>query len=271
MNAILTLNGVPASADDLRLPLANNYGHFTALRVERGTVRGLDLHLQRLQQGTRELFGSDLDTQQVRDWLRAAVGAELRELSVRINVFSRRFDRAHPAAPAVPDVLIAVAAAAPAPPPAPLRLKSYTYQRELPHIKHVGTFPLFHYRASAQRAGFDDALFVAADGRVAEASIWNIGFVRGSGDGMRVVWPAAPQLDGVGMRLLQAGMAQLGVDSSTAPVRLADLETFRAAFLTNASTIARPVARIDATPFASDAALAAMLRRCHEMNQAQPL
>lgn len=269
--ARMHLNGEPAAADDLRLAIANNYGHFTALRVRQGAVRGLGLHLDRLQQATRELFASDLDRERVRGWLRQAVAGEEGELSVRVNVFSRRFDRAHPAAPAAPDVLISVAAAPAAAEQPAVRLKSFRYQRELPHIKHVGTFPLFHLRAAAQQARFDDALFVGADGLISEASIWNIGFASGSGEATRIVWPKAPQLDGVGMRLLQAGLAKKGIASVTQPVRLSELGAFRAAFLTNAGTTAQLVGAIDATEFARNTALLALLARCHEANPLEPL
>lgn len=269
--ARMELNGVPATADDLRLALANNYGHFTALRVQRGEVRGLGMHLDRLQQATRELFAGELDRERVRGWLRQAVGAEQRELSVRINVFSRRFDRARPAAPAAPDVLVSVAPAPPAAAPSALRLKSFRYQREMPHIKHVGTFPLFHFRALAQRAACDDALFVGADGLIAEASIWNIGFASGSGDATRIVWPRAPQLDGVGMRVLQAGLAKKGIASVTQPVRLSEVGAFRAAFVTNASTVAQLVTHIDGTEFVRNTALQALLTRCHDAVPAEPI
>src|SRR5512142_2271996 len=104
MRTVLTLNGVSATADDLRLALASNYGHFTAMRVTDGAVRGLDLHLQRLAKATRELFASELDAAQTRRWLREAVAGLDGELAVRINVFSRAFDRGRPGAPAAPDV-----------------------------------------------------------------------------------------------------------------------------------------------------------------------
>jgi len=263
----LELNGQPAAADDLRLLVANNYGHFTALRVIDGAARGLDLHLERLERGTRELFGSMLDRERVRAWLRQAVGAARGELSVRINVFSRAFDRARPGAAAQPDVLISVAAAPQTREAKAVRLKTFVYCRELPHLKHVGTFPLFHFRAAAQRAGFDDALFVDSGGAISEASIWNIGFFDDSG----IVWPQAPQLDGVGMRLLQAGASKLGVSSAARPVRLGEVATFRAAFLTNAARVAQPVASIDGVAFANSPELFALLEHCYSSNPAQAL
>ena len=271
MSPTLTINGEPAQAADLRLLLTNNYGHFTAMRVEHGGVRGLDLHLQRLALGTRALFDSELDLAQVRLWLRQIVGSEQRVQSLRINVFSRHFDRAHPAAAVAPDVLISVAAAPARSDHTPLRLKSFRYARELPHVKHVGTFPLFHYRALAQRAGFDDALFIAADSLIAEASVWNIGFVENAGDATRIVWPRAPQLDGIGMRLLQAGAAKLGIASTSEPVPLAAISRYQAAFVTNANTVARAVASIDDTPFVHDEPLMNLLQRCHDANAVETL
>jgi branched-subunit amino acid aminotransferase/4-amino-4-deoxychorismate lyase len=268
---VIQLNGVAATADDLRLLAANNYGHFTAMRVEQGGVRGLDLHMERLAQGTRELFSSELDRAQVRAWLRQIVGGEQRELAVRITVFSRQFDRAHPAACAAPDVLISAVTAPPRTDHAPLRLNSFRYSRELPHIKHVGTFPLFHYRALAQQAGFDDALFAGDGELVSEASIWNIGFVSGRADAPQIVWPQAPQLDGIGMQLLRTGLAKLGIASRCEPIALADLRRYRAAFVTNANTVARPVACIDERSFAADNATMQLLQRCHESNLLQPL
>src|SRR5262249_47923313 len=135
MNARLTINGEPAQADDLRIPIATNYGHFTSMRVEDGCVRGLDLHLQRLDTSTRCLSGHPLDGETLRGWLRDAVGDEQSALSVRINVFSRAYNRERPADTAKPDVLIAVSGA-PASSVRPLRVKSFVYERDASLVKH---------------------------------------------------------------------------------------------------------------------------------------
>ncbi|MDR3388643.1 MAG: aminotransferase class IV family protein [Rudaea sp.] len=257
----IELNGIAARAEDLRTLVQTNYGHFTSMQVRDCRVRGLNLHLDRLVGATHELFGCGLDRERVRDCLRHAIAADARPLSLRVNVFSRTLDRAQMAMPSAADVLVIVGAAA-MPTTAPLRLKSFRYQRDTPTIKHVGTFPLFHRRRLAQRAGFDDALFVAADGGICEASVWNIGFH----DGRGVVWPDGPQLNGIGMRLLQAGLARCGVPSVTRPVLMREIAGFRATFLTNSTTIACPVSRIDNIEFPSDGALTTMLESCHETN-----
>lgn len=239
------LNGQPAALDDLRLLAVQNYGHFTSMQVRGGAVRGLDLHLERLQRATRELFGHALDPGATRGWMRQAV-AGAAELSLRVNVFSRQFDRERPLAPAAPDVLVTTAPARASASP-PLRVGSVRYQREAPHIKHVGTFGLFHQRRLAQSRGYDDALFVTADGAVSEGSIWNVGFF----DGERVIWPEAPMLEGVSMQLLQAGLRETGVDSVVRRVDLAEIADFRAAFFTNSGCAVQPIAAIDGKVFAA--------------------
>ncbi|TLY52786.1 MAG: hypothetical protein E6K53_03090, partial [Gammaproteobacteria bacterium] len=222
-----------------------------------------DLHLDRLDAATRELFGTTLDRERVRGYLRHAI-ADARDLSLRVSVFSRAFDREHPANAVEPDVLITASE------PrrvslAPLRVKSFAYARDAAAIKHIGTFPLFHYRRLAQQAGYDDALFADATGRISEGSIWNIGFVEAQG----VIWPNAPQLAGTGMQLLQAGLARAGVASVTRAIHLHELGNYRAAFFSNAAVPVRPIASVDERSFEVDDQVFAMLTRCYESNPLQ--
>lgn len=264
--ARIELNGAPASADDLRHLVQTNYGHFSAMRVENGGVRGLDLHLARIESATRELFGSALDRDRVRSCLRHAVAGRTGLLALRVNVFSRALDRDRLVEPVEPDILVTVAPVARAPSRA-LRVKSFEFTRTLPHIKHVGTFPLFHHRRLAQQAGFDDAVFVDEAGNVEEGSIWNIGFFDGNG----VIWPDAPQLTGVSMQLLQAGLTRRGLASSTQRIALGDIGRFHSAFFTNSSTAVRMISVIDSAAFDVDAFLEARLRECHDGNPLQSL
>jgi branched-subunit amino acid aminotransferase/4-amino-4-deoxychorismate lyase len=264
--SVLTINGEPAKADDLRWPVATNYGHFTSMRVSAGCVRGLDLHLQRLDASTRFLFDHPLDIEKVRRWLHDALGGDESELSVRINVFSRAYNRERPADAAKPDVLISVSNA-PALSVQPLRVKSFAYERDVPQVKHVGTFALFHHRRLAQQAGFDDALFVDRDGNVSEGSVWNVAFF----DGQRIVWPKARQLEGVSKQLLKRGLAQRGVDSIDANVPLSLIGDFQAAFFTNSAQPVRFIASIDDVAFAGDERLATLLAACYDSNPPQTI
>lgn len=247
------LNGAPAGIDDLRAVALVNYGHFTAMQVRAGRVRGLGLHLQRLQDATQELFGHALDLAAVRGWMRRVAG-DGGDLSLRVNVFSHRLDRDRPGRPAVPDVLV-TASHARTIAPTPLRVRSVRYAREAPHIKHVGTFALFLHKRKAQVQGYDDALFVDGDAVVSEGTIWNVGFF----DGARVVWPDAPALNGISMQLLKSGLRECGVESVERRVSLDEIGTFRSAFFTNASCTAVPIAAVDAVDLRIDDALMRVL------------
>lgn len=244
---MVLLNGAPADAEPaaLRALAQSNYGHFTALRVRDGAAQGLDLHFERLRRGNAELFGVALDDAGVRGWMRQAAEAG-GDCSMRVVVFSRQFDHRHPAREVEVDVL--VTAAAPAPWVARgLRVRSCRFLRPVPHLKHIGTFPLHHHRRQALLAGWDDALFVDGEGddaRVAEGSVWNIGFWDGTG----VVWPQAPALRGTTERLLQQGLEARGVAQAVRPVGLAELARFRAAFAANANGV-QAIAAIDAVEY----------------------
>jgi 4-amino-4-deoxychorismate lyase len=260
------LNGRPATADELRAVALVNYGHFTTMQASGGGVRGLDLHLARLDAGTRELFGTPLDGDRVRACLRTALAGWNGDAAVRITVLPREFDRERPSRAFAPDVLVTVSAHRRAD-TTPLRLKTFRHERVLPAIKHVGTFALFHHRRLAQLAGFDDALFVDASGAVSEASVWNIGFFDGSG----IVWPVAPQLHGVSMQLIESGLRHRGIATTSRRVALDDLAGFRSAFLSNCGCPVRPVAAIDGIELAIDAELTRMLDGCHASNPPQPI
>lgn len=243
----LELNGAPARSEDLAG--AFGYGHFTAMQVRDGKVRGLDVHLNRLVTSTRRMFASELDTDAVLGYVRQAIQSD-DALSVRVLIFSRAMNWSDPGEPAAPDVLVRTG------PPkehelTPLRLRSVRYERVLPEVKHVGTFGLVHHAREAMLAGYDDALFVDYQGRVSEASIWNVGFL----DSGTVVWPQAPVLDGIAQQLVRKGLDRNGIPQETRDVHPADLPEFDATFLTNSESVGWPVASVDDVelPFAPEA------------------
>jgi branched-subunit amino acid aminotransferase/4-amino-4-deoxychorismate lyase len=136
---------------------------------------------------------------------------------------------------------VMVGAFAPPPPLGPdVRVMPLTYLREAPHLKHVATFGLIRARRAAARAGFDDALFTDADGRVLEGTLWNVGFVRGD----EVTWPDGPKLEGVTRALIAQGLAHVGLCQRTATVMLDDLDGFDHAFLCNSATPAAALVAI---------------------------
>src|SRR5262245_33519000 len=81
------IDGRPAAAADLHVLATVNYGHYTTMQVRGRRVRGLGLHLARLDAATRELFGAPLEHGRVRERLRHALDRD--DASVRITVFGR--------------------------------------------------------------------------------------------------------------------------------------------------------------------------------------
>jgi branched-subunit amino acid aminotransferase/4-amino-4-deoxychorismate lyase len=261
------LNGEPVHLDDPSLLRATSYGHFTSMQVRDGRVRGLDLHLERLDRSSLELFGHGVAHERSRSYLRAALDrADSGDLSIRVNAFSREGAKVRDGIPVKPELLVTLTNPVESSSEPP-RLRAVQHERTLPHVKHTGTFDLVHHWRQARLAGYDDALFVDRSGNVSEASIWNICFVTQG----RVVWPAAAVLPGITMLILQAGLAATGVPTEVLPVPLSDVGSYDAAYLTNSIDPALPVAAIDTTRYAADPATAALLHKAHEAISTQPI
>ncbi|AXI78154.1 aminotransferase class IV family protein [Peterkaempfera bronchialis] len=228
------LNGTPIGLEDLQVLALTNYGHFTSMRVEDGRVRGLSLHLARLVRDCRAVFGVELDVDRVREFARRLVPA-VGACVVRVTVFDPAMDVGQVGSDAHPQVLVTTRPAGPLPLP-PLRVQSVVYTRDLPAVKSVGLFGSLRHRRAAQRAGFDDALFVDTRSVISEGGTWNVGFVK---DG-EVSWPDADCLVGTTMELLRR------VHPSTMDsVRLADLADFDAVFATNIGIGVRAISGVD--------------------------
>lgn len=234
----LWIDGEPASAADLAHQVLFPYGAFTSFRVENGGVRGLGLHLARLEASAIELFGEAVGEARLRELMRGALDGR-RDAWLRVSLFSREIWMREADWSGAPGVMIGLFD-----PPPPLassvRLHPRAYEREAAHLKHVATFGLMRGRRLAKQAGFDDALFVDEDGVISEGTVWNIGFIAGD----RIVWPQGPMLAGVAQALIEANLAAVGLSSETRPVRLHDLGEFDGAFICNSATPACAVTAI---------------------------
>ena len=222
------------------LETVSSSGHFTAMQVRGGKARGVALHMQRLEAANRELFGADLDPDRVRALIRHAL-RDVKDASVRVFLYEGSGQ---------PVTMVTVKQ--PAEIATPQGLMSVRYQRPDAHIKHVAT-DQGHYRRLAHRMGFDDALLTGDAGVVSETSMTNIGFFVDEG----VVWPDAPMLHGITMRLLEVALPAAGTASRRAPVHLSDVASFDGAFLTNARGLAA-VDRVDAQRIPVPAAMTAL-------------
>ena len=261
----ILIDGHPATPDDLTHQALVNYGAYTSFRVENDAVRGLDLHLARLNQAAVELFGESPGETEFRRLMALAV-AGYDACWLRISLFSPEIGHRNPSFFGRLKVMTVVS---PAPPPlaSSVRVTAVPYEREAPHLKHLATFGLIRARRAARAAGFDDALFVDRQGRVSEGTLWNIGFVQGD----RIVWPQAPMLAGVTQAVIQRGMAEAGLTSETRPVSISEIGAFDAAFLCNSATPVCPITAIDGVAFANDPALLAQIEAAWSAQPPQPI
>ena len=261
----ILIDGHPATPEDLAHQALVNYGAYTSFRVEHGAVRGLDLHLARLDQAAVELFGETPGEAEFRRLMAIAVAGR-DACWLRVSLFSPEIGHRNPSFVGWPKVMTVVS-----PPPPPLassvRVTVVSYEREAPHLKHLATFGLIRARRAARAAGLDDALFVDGQGRVSEGTLWNIGFIQGD----RIVWPQAPMLAGVTQAVIQRGLAQVGLASETHLVSLSKIATFDAAFLCNSATPVCPITAIDDVAFANDPALLARIEAAWSAQPPQPI
>lgn len=251
------LDGAPVTPSELQALALVNFGHFTTMRVTRAAVRGRDLHLARLARDARTLFDIALDPALVRTRVRGALADEPDDVVARVTLFDPALPLERTGAPASPRILV-TPRPAPRGPASALRLRSTAYRRDAPRIKHTGLFGALAERRAAQRAGFDDAVFADAEGRLSEGPTWSIGFWDGDG----IVWPEADVLEGVTRSLLGGGARE---------IRLRDLSRMHAAFAANAGTGIRPVASIDDVTWDAGHPALARIAAAYEAIAPQPL
>lgn len=249
------LDGTPATASDLESLALTNYGHFTSMRVDDGTVRGLSLHLARLARDCQAVFNVDLDTSKVRDYIRTAISQQPRLVTVRVTIYDPSMTMGTVGRSPHPQVLVTTRPAGQLSPD-PLTARTARFSRDTATVKHIGLFSQLRHRRQALASGADDVVFVEADGTISEGATWNLGFVDPDG---QVVWPDAPVLAGTTMQLLQ----QAHTDWRCSTIALEHIGQMRAAFATNVSIGVRAVRTIDATRFDVEDPVLDVLRKTY--------
>ncbi|OQS13573.1 branched-chain amino acid aminotransferase [Nocardia donostiensis] len=257
------LDGNPADLDGLAPTAFAGFAHFTAMQVRDGAVRGLDLHLNRLVDASRALFGAALSPDQVRHELRAALTMSPADLSLTVTVFDSNGEFTNEARQPSLHTLIRTAPPANGP-QGPLALALFEHERFMPEIKHVGEGAKTYFMRRARAAGFDDAAFVDRHGHLSEASIWNLAF----SDGDTIVWPDADVLPGTTMGILRRQLAHAGVPQRTQIVRPDDVAAFTGAVVMNSWTPGIAVQRIGDAAVSRSSDLVGSLRAAYE---AEPL
>lgn len=235
-----------------------NYGHFTSMQVRNLGVKGFDLHLERLRAASKELHNADLDILRVHRYLKAAL-AGTENASARIDVFRNM------TAGAPEHIMVTLSDPQPTPAKS-VTLKSVSYQRPVPHIKHAGGFAQIYHQRRVQEAGFSDALLVGKHGEISETAVANLGFIRGG----EIIWPATDALYGITWQLLTRIFAAHKIPSSRGPISLHGLSEFEAAFTTNSHGIT-PISRIDEVALAVENQMLDRVAALYESEPLQPL
>lgn len=237
-------------------------GHFTTFQVRGGRAQGLALHLDRLAAASRELYGSVPGRRAVRSAIGTALaeaGPPAVDCTLRVRVHPPRAGyRGHHLPPGRPDPALRVEADVQAPrhPPAsPIRVRAHAGLRERPGVKHLALDFQRQARRAARAAGFDDALLLAADGRISEGTFWNIVLLDDGG----WVWPDAPALPGITMALLRSQLRRAAAPQRESLVDLSAVAGMQAAFALNSTGIVE-IAAIDGHELRGDARAGASLR-----------
>jgi branched-subunit amino acid aminotransferase/4-amino-4-deoxychorismate lyase len=179
MTAIL--NGISLTLEkELQSLMLYNYGVFTTFLFQGGKVKGLDLHLQRLQADCQALFGSKPSNleikQQLQRFLQEFGSAET--VVIRITVFPQTFSLTHPENINHLNILVTGRIANPIQ-PKPLKLMEVEADRPFPHHKTTTLTVNLYARRIAKQHGYDDALLIHR-GLVTEGTTWNIFFLQGN-------------------------------------------------------------------------------------------
>ncbi len=212
------LDGRTASAEDLG-PLAfSGFGHFTAMQVRNGAIRGLDLHLRRLRNASTEMFGSAHADRVIADRICEAVAGGPTDLSLTVTLFSRTGEFTPRGATDDPAILVRTFPPSDGP-DGPLALDMVVHERPMARIKHVGEATKTLYLRQAVQKGYDDAAYFDRHGRVSEGTIWNLVFW----DGETVIWPKADMLDGVTRQIVSRQLDRLGIRQSHRALKIEGL------------------------------------------------
>jgi branched-subunit amino acid aminotransferase/4-amino-4-deoxychorismate lyase len=258
------IDGVPVSAGHAASLASLSFGHFSTMVVDDLRVRGLQLHLDRLVRDCATVFGAALDPDRVRALLRRAAVRCTRPALLRATVFGPAGSLARPGLgdhpDARPSVLVSTRATPSQADTGPgLRVQTVSYVRDLPAVKHAGTFGQLHQRRQAQLAGFDDALFITGpepDARVCEGPTWNVAMLIDD----ELVWPDDGCLPGVTRELLRPLTGTSDAGWSSRPISRAELPNVRAAFATSAGVGVLPIAEIDGVQIPGDLKLLTRLQ-----------
>ncbi|WP_222546750.1 aminotransferase class IV [Asaia lannensis] len=233
-------------------------GLFETMRLEKGRILRLEAHLRRLAEGASLLQIPLPDTNLLRDALHEVSSANgAMQAALRLTL-TRGVGPRGLLPPAMPETTLLITQAALPAPSGPCRLHFSRYRRDgaspLSRIKHLNYLPQILARMEADKAGYDDALLMSADGcHIAEASAATL--IVSDGETL-----LTPPLDNGALAgtaraaLLESGW---GIERRLTPD---DLRNAQAAWLINSLSV-RAISRIGAHPLPQDAQCQARIER----------
>ena len=248
---------------DGREPVANEllhlamypYGAYTSFVVEHGAIRGLDLHISRLEHASTTLFGSTVENRRIRHAIRQHISYAGENVRMRICLFNPNFDLAAPAATdtisilttSTPDTTVDTTT-----PGAALHVRTTAAVRQLYDVKTISMLDQIVARRQAHIDGFDDVLFIEHD-TVLEGTTWNVTLFNNTT--MTATTPTGALLEGVTAALLGTTATMLGYAHERRPVKTAEMFTANLVVASNVTNPTRYVASCDQTGVKHDITL----------------
>ena len=227
------------------------YGIFETMRAYNGRIFLLERHVERLLEAAVELkMDTCLSAAGLEEACRATLAANgLKEARLRLTV-SRGEAGPFPGVSKKPTVVITAAGYSPPPPEkyengfrAALAAYPRLSQPPLYKLKTTSYLANILARLDAEAAGLDEAIFLNECGHLTEGSASNIFLVRPSG-GLATPSPDSGLLPGVTRRAVLELADEMRIASAEGQVRIADLEHFSEAFLTNSTMEIMPLVSV---------------------------
>lgn len=235
-------------------------GVFETVRAYAGHVFRLQDHLDRLRRSAGaialEVPWSDAELADAVE--RTFAANDLSDGLARMTV--TRGDGWTPEVPKGPPRLIVMAGPVRrgGAPPAPVELALVEGLPPFPGAKTLSRLVHVAAKLKAEARGFDDAVFVDADGHLVEATSANLFLVE---EDALVTPPCPPALDGVTRRVVMDAAERLRVRVREEPISEDRAVNASDAFLTSTGVEVRPVAKIEARAYKGRAKLTERMAR----------
>jgi branched-subunit amino acid aminotransferase/4-amino-4-deoxychorismate lyase len=256
MTEIVYLNGSFVARAEALVPVYDHgflygYGIFETMRAYNGRIFLLQRHIERLLEAAAELkIDTGLTAAGLEEACRATLAANgLKEARLRLTV-SRGEAGPFPGVSKKPTIVITASSYTPPPPPkyesgfrAALAVYPRLSQPPLYKLKTTSYLANVLARLDAEAAGLDEAIFLNECGHLTEGSASNIFLVRPSG-GLATPSPDSGLLPGVTRRTVLELADEMRIASAEGQVRIADLEHFSEAFLTNSTMEIMPLVSV---------------------------